>query len=152
MMSAIRFRFNGAAQILSLIYRESHTAVIIRLQGGKEQRVECAGFICKHAINHMPEGNYAKIIACSVTADTNPHTGDWKTLERDQVVLGWRVMYTANKESRWKVYVIVDPSGCPVVVTDKSYKPPPGPKLAGVRYLSDKRAQKSHGKSEGNVA
>lgn len=144
-MPAIRYRFNGAACVVGLEGHDLNNWLLVRLHGGKEQGMPFVGFICRHATAYMPGGAYAKIVAAAVSPESSTHTGEWTDLGMDQVVLGWRVLYSDKGQSRWAVYAIVGDDGCPVVVTDKNYTPPRGPDLAGVSYLSDRRRKRAPG-------
>lgn len=100
-MPALRFRFNSVSQVISPTCRDQHTWVGVRLKNGKEQRMECLGFICQYATELMPEGCLAKVVAASVTPDSDEHTHNWTELNHDQVVVGWRVLWSDKGISKW---------------------------------------------------
>ncbi len=141
-MTAIRYQFNGCAEVVTLTSKGSHGWVTIRLHGGKEARMPWLGFVCTAATQSMPEGAYAKMLALQVSnGDPNRNDTKWIDVEKNQYVLCWRVLFATGKEVRWGVYGLVNDKGCPIVMVDKSYTPPQGPQSAKLLFLDKSKKQ-----------
>lgn len=121
-MPAIRFLFNGVMALATVPPEENHF-IEVRMHNGKPARFEFLGFICRHGINLLSDGSYAKMIAVEVSNGDGNH-GDWRRVEDNQVALVWRVLHSKRGFKNWGVYGIVDAEGWPIVVTDKNYKEP----------------------------
>lgn len=140
-MPAIRFLYNNTYEVASPTEVGHSGYVLVRLHGGKEQRFPIIGFICKAGTKHLPQGSYAKVLAAYVTHDESIKADDWIKLEANQVVAGWRVQFVKNQSVQWGVYIVVDETGCPLVVVDKTYSPPPDKKSARVLFIDKSKKE-----------
>lgn len=120
---AFRFNYNGILALATVPPDNSHW-IEVRMHNGKPKRFELLGLICKAGINSMPDGGYVKILAVEVTNGDGYTYGEWRPVERNQVVLGFRVLHKRRDQALWGVYGVVGNDGWPVVVEDKSYKDP----------------------------
>lgn len=152
-MPAIRFMWMHTVYKISPTTVKGYEAVEVRLHNGKTTRVHFMGFICKAGLMHLTDGAYAKMVVTEVTANDGEYAEGWTRLNDNQFVLGWRVLCFRNDgPPRWGVFAIVDNTGCPIVMTDKNYNPPPSPKKASLFFLDKKRKQHAGSPPKGNVA
>lgn len=150
-MPAVRFIWNGVTeQITATSYKSNHS-INVRLHNGKERRISCMGFICKAGTLAMPEGSYCKVIVGSVAISNGENDADWIRVYENQYVLGWRMLWNQRGHVDWAAFIIVDNLGCPIVMTDKNYKPPTN-KKAGVYWLATKKKRDSGDKPKPNSA
>lgn len=125
-MPAIRIVFNGTLALATTPPENSHW-VEIRMHNKNVKRFEWLGLICKHGVNLLPDGAYAKMIAKEVTNGDGKSFGEWRRLREDEFVLAWRVQHKANGNLAWGIYGIIGADGWPIVMTDKNYLPPTQP-------------------------